>query len=112
MQWVVRFLVGGVLISAFATLGDVLKPRGFAGLFGAAPSVALATLTLTLVSQGKGYAAIEARSMIFGALAFVVYAIVCVYLMGIKRTKVSLSAVGALSIWAAIAWGLWALFLR
>jgi hypothetical protein len=43
-EYVVRFLVGGAVVSAFAMLGDVLRPKSFAGLFGAAPSVALATL--------------------------------------------------------------------
>ena len=44
MELVVRFLVGGALVSLFALIADVLKPKGFAGLFGAAPSVALASL--------------------------------------------------------------------
>jgi hypothetical protein len=30
-EYVVRFLVGGVVASAFAMLGDVLRPRSFAG---------------------------------------------------------------------------------
>ena len=51
MQWVVRFVVGGIIISLFASLGDVLRPKGFAGLFGAAPSVALATVALTVVQS-------------------------------------------------------------
>jgi hypothetical protein len=34
-EYVVRFLVGGVVVSAFAVLGDVLRPKSFAGLFGA-----------------------------------------------------------------------------
>jgi hypothetical protein len=38
-------------------IADVLKPKGFAGLFGAAPSVALATLALTIATLGKLYAA-------------------------------------------------------
>jgi hypothetical protein len=42
-EYVVRFLVGGIVVSAFATLGDILRPKSFAGLCGAAPSVALAT---------------------------------------------------------------------
>jgi hypothetical protein len=36
----IRFLIGGLFVSAFAVLGDGLKPKSFAGLFGAAPSVA------------------------------------------------------------------------
>lgn len=56
-------------MSLFAVLGDVLKPKSFAGLFGAAPSVALATLGLTIVADGKRFATQEAHSMIAGALA-------------------------------------------
>jgi hypothetical protein len=53
-------VVGGLVVSFFAALAGVLKPKSFAGLFGAAPSVGLATLGLTIVSEGKSYAAIEA----------------------------------------------------
>ena len=70
----IRFFLGGVLVTAFAMLADVLRPKSFAGLFGAAPSVALATLTLTIVHDGRQYAALEARSMILGACGFLVYA--------------------------------------
>jgi hypothetical protein len=35
-EYVVRFLVGGVVVPAFAMLGDLLRPKSFAGLFGAA----------------------------------------------------------------------------
>jgi Protein of unknown function (DUF3147) len=79
MELVERFLLGGLIVSVFAVVGDMLRPKGFAGLFGAAPSVALATLTLTLLSEGKQYAAVEARSMIAGAFAFFAYALACVY---------------------------------
>ena len=67
MQLLFRFVVGGLVVSLFAVIGDVLKPKSFAGLFGAAPSVALATLALTIATDGKTYAALEARSMIVGA---------------------------------------------
>lgn len=59
-QLVIRFLVGGAVVSGFAALGDVLKPKSFAGLFGAAPSVALATLGLTIEANGKNFAAEDA----------------------------------------------------
>jgi hypothetical protein len=61
-------------VSFFAVIGDMLKPKSFAGRFGAAPSVALATLGLTIIADGKAYASIEARSMIVGACSFFVYA--------------------------------------
>src|SRR6202000_1436492 len=69
-----RFLIGGAVVSAFSALGDTLKPKSFAGLFGAAPSVALATLALAISTDGASYAATEARSMMAGALAMFVYA--------------------------------------
>jgi hypothetical protein len=78
---IVRFIIGGMFVSVFAILGDLLKPKSFAGLFGAAPSVALATLLLTVHRQGASYAAIEARSMIEGAIAFCAYAY-CVCCVG------------------------------
>jgi hypothetical protein len=37
-EYVVRFLVGGIVVSAFSMLGDVLRPKSFAALFGAVPS--------------------------------------------------------------------------
>jgi hypothetical protein len=41
MELAFRFIVGGLVVSLFAVLGDVFKPKSFAGLFGAAPSVAM-----------------------------------------------------------------------
>ena len=37
-----KTLIGGTLVVGFSALGDGLKPKAFAGLFAAAPSVALA----------------------------------------------------------------------
>ena len=39
MEFLLRFLAGELAVSIFALLGDVLRPKSFAGLFGAAPSV-------------------------------------------------------------------------
>ena len=72
-----RFLIGGLVVSAFAVISDILKPKSFAGLFGAAPSIALATIGLTASANGTHYAALEARSMIAGALGFFVF-VMCV----------------------------------
>ena len=83
-----RALIGGVVVSAFALLGSVLKPMRFAGLFGAAPSVALASLGLTVASHGKLYGSLQGRSMVGGAIAFLVYAYcVCVVMMSTSRLR-------------------------
>ncbi len=112
MELLERFLLGGFIVSAFAAGGNVLRPKSFAGLFGAAPSIALATLGLTLISDGKQYAALEARSMIFGAAAFLAYALACVYLLAKRHIRVGPAAVAMFPVWGASAFALWWTFLR
>ena len=108
----VRFVVGGFVVAAFALLGDLFKPKSFAGLFGGAPSVALATLALTVKSNGPDYAATEARSMIAGAIAFFLYAsLVSRVLMHRKLTAAWVTA-ACFPVWAGVAFGLWWLWLR
>jgi hypothetical protein len=108
-QMAIRFIIGGAIVSAFAVLGDVLRPKGFAGLFTAAPSVACATLALTALSNGVCYAALEARSMLMGEIALIVYALGCVYLLAIRHTKAAVAAGLMVVVWGAAAailyWG-------
>jgi hypothetical protein len=59
MDYVIRFIAGGAVVSIFAVLGDLLRPKSFAGLYGAAPSVALVTMALAFARQGSAYAAVE-----------------------------------------------------
>ncbi len=53
-----RFVIGGTVVSLFPVLGDLFKPKSFAGLFGAAPSVA--ALGLTIAKHGGAYAGVKA----------------------------------------------------
>lgn len=111
-EFVVRFIVGGTVVSVFALIGSALKPRSFAGLFGAAPSVALATLGLTVATRGRSYAAIEARSMIAGAVALCVYtACVSQLLMRYPWPALPVSALSIL-LWLSVAGSLWYARLR
>lgn len=109
---VIRFLIGGIAVSLFALLGDIFKPKSFAGLFGAAPSVALATLGLTVISDGKAYASTEAHSMTAGAIAFFAYASVVSWILMHRKVKALTVSVSALPLWAAVAFGLWYAWLR
>src|SRR5262250_1642273 len=101
-QVLLRFLIGGVVVSLFAVLGDVLKPKSFAGLFGAAPSVALATLSLTILTDGKSPAATEARSMVAGGAAFLIYACVASRLMIRYRWHATVAATLTLLVWFGV----------
>jgi uncharacterized membrane protein (GlpM family) len=107
-----RVIMGGTVVSAFALLGELLKPKSFAGLFGAAPSVALATLALTITKEGKAYASIEARSMILGAVAFIIYAALISRWMMHRRMQVLSATTSGLGLWLVCALGLWYVVLR
>jgi uncharacterized membrane protein (GlpM family) len=112
MQMVFRFLIGGLIVSLFAALGGALRPKSFAGLFGASPSVALATLGLAIVSNGKLYAAQEARSMIAGAMALGVYSTVVIQLIMKYKLHAAQAATAAMFVWFICAFGAWFLILR
>ncbi len=106
MEYVFRFLVGGAVVSAFAVLGDMLRPKSFAGLFGAAPSIALATLALAFWKQGPDYAAIEGRSMLLGAAALAAYTfVVCQLLMRLRWSALA-ATLTAMVAWFGVAFAL------
>lgn len=106
MDYFLRFVIGGVVVSVFAVLGDVLRPKSFAGLFGAAPSVALATLGLAFWKHGGDYVAIEVRSMVLGAVALAAYsAAVCQLLMRADWPALR-ATLAAFAIWLVVAIGL------
>jgi len=106
---IIRFVIGGAFVSAFAVIGSMLKPKSFAGLFGAAPSVALATLALTISKEGKHYAAVEARSMIIGAAALLIYSIVVLHVLKSTRLHTSAATISVILVWFAAALALWGL---
>jgi hypothetical protein len=112
MDLIFRFIAGGLIVSLFAVIGDVMKPRTFAGLFGAAPSVALATLSLTMWTEGKFYAAVEAGSMIFGAIALCVYAFVVIHLITTHKLHATSATLCAIPAWLICSLGAWLLVLR
>jgi hypothetical protein len=106
MEYVIRFLAGGLIVSLFAVIGDILRPKSFAGLFGAAPSVALVSLSLAFWKHGGAYVSVEGRSMILGAAAFAVYSfLVCQLLMRVRSSARTATATATV-VWLAVAIGL------
>lgn len=106
MQELIRFLIGGTVVSVFAALGEIVRPKSFAGLFAAAPSIALASLGLTIAHSGKVFAAIEARSMIFGSLAFCLYACLCSRVLMRQRFSALMTTVMLLPVWLGASFAL------
>jgi uncharacterized membrane protein (GlpM family) len=105
-EYVVRFLLGGIVVSAFSMLGDMLRPKSFAGLFGAAPSVALATLGIAVHTHGAGYAARQTWAMTAGAVALAVYSGVVCHLLMRARFRVASATLAAVVVWLVVAFGL------
>ena len=111
LELLLRFIAGGIAVSVFAAFGDAIRPKSFAGLFGAAPSIALATILITLSQKGAPFAAVEGRSMIAGAFALAAYSwTVCVLL---KRFMIPswAATTAAFIVWFAVAFGLFAILL-
>jgi hypothetical protein len=96
-----KALAGGLFVLAFAALAQTISPKRFAGVFSAAPSVALGSLLVTLVFSGPGDVARSARGMAVGAVAFTAYCLVTVPL--IRRWGAWRGSAAALAGWAAVA---------
>ena len=108
-EYVIRFLAGGAVVSAFSMLGDLLKPKSFAGVFGAAPSVALATLGITVQQHGAAYAGTQSLSMMAGAVALAIYSILVCQLLMRARIRALPATLLSIVVWVIAAFGLWAL---
>lgn len=99
------------MVSLFAVIGDMLKPKTFAGLFGAAPSVALATLGLTTYAKGVSYASTEARSMMLGGAAFILYSLAVAVIMMQFKPSARWASLSLLPGWVALAVAFWRVLL-
>ena len=102
-----RFVLGGAMVSAFALIGELFEPKSYAGIFGAAPSVALATLALAFTMHGASFAATESRSMMLGAVAFIAYSSICAWVVQRHGVPVWLAAASTWIVWLLVACGLW-----
>ena len=93
-----RGLVGGTFVVAFALLSEAIGPKSFAGVFGAAPSIALASLLVTIADKGEQAARTQSLSMIFASFAMIAYCAAAVF---------TVDRYGALrgSVLAFVAWG-------
>lgn len=94
-------LAGGLLVVAFALLSEGLGPKRFAGLFSAAPAVAIAGLSIVLLDKGSHDAHQNAAGMIAGSAGMVAYAAAVVPLL--RRVGASAAAAMALGAWTALA---------
>lgn len=102
-----KFALGGGFVCLFALIGEVCQPKRFAGLFSCAPSVLLAGLMVTLLSQSSVIAHLTAEGAVAGALGMVAYCLMAV--PAIRRFKALLGSMLSLLLWGGIALGVYAL---
>jgi uncharacterized membrane protein (GlpM family) len=107
---VVKALVGGLLVVVFSLIGESVKPRHLAGIASAAPSIALASLAITLLVSGIDKARNLSTGMIAGAVALIAWCLVAGYT--VKRFGAFKGAAAATLVWFGIALALWAAILR
>ena len=105
-EYVIRFLAGGMVVSAFAMLGDILRPKSFAGLFGAAPSVALATLGIAIYQHDANYAALQTHAMAAGAIGLAVYSVVVCQLLMRTHLRALPATLLSFPAWLMVGFGL------
>jgi uncharacterized membrane protein (GlpM family) len=98
---IVKGLAGGSLVLAFALLSEGLSPKRFAGLFSAAPAVALAGLTIVILDKGAHDAHKNTLGMIAGSAGMVAYAAAVVPLL--RRFRASRAALVGMGAWGAAA---------
>jgi len=99
----IQAIAGGTLVVAFALLGEVIRPKRLAGLFSAAPSIAIAGLAVTVVAAGALPASRTAFTMMLGAAGFVAFS-ATVRLLLRPLHAVLASMVGCL-VWIVVAVG-------
>jgi hypothetical protein len=106
-QLALRFLLGGLIVSLASMVGELFRPKTFSGIFGAAPSVAMASLALAYGEKGATYVGVEGRSMVIGAVALSCYSAACIAATRRPRWPVWLCAGLAWVVWLAAAFALW-----
>jgi uncharacterized membrane protein (GlpM family) len=93
-------LAGGALVAGFALLSEGLGPKRFAGLFGAAPAVALTGMTIILIDKGHHSLHENGVGMIAGGIGMSAYAATTVSLL--KRGSARAAAAGGLLVWVIV----------
>ena len=105
-----RAVAGGAFVVLFSVIGEWLRPKSFGGLFAAAPSVALASLLITLLATGEEGAWRSALGMVAGATALLAGCVVAID--SVKRFRALRGSLAAIGVWCAVAGTLWAVVLR
>lgn len=100
-----KALIGGLAVVAFSMVAEAGRPKRFAGLFAAAPSVAVASLGVTVLSKGANGTIPYAEGMLMGSAGMLAYCLVALYL--IDRLHALVGSILSWIAWFVVAGGLY-----
>jgi hypothetical protein len=105
-----RGLAGGTLVVVFALISEAVSPKAFSGLFSAAPSVAVASLAITVVAETPVKARQGSIGMVVGGIAMAMCCIIAT--VAIPKLGALRGSATAWVGWVAVDLGLyWAVFI-
>jgi uncharacterized membrane protein (GlpM family) len=100
-----KAIVGGLAVVGFSLVGEAGRPKRFAGLFAAAPSVAFASLAVTAINKGPKNTVPYAEGMLIGSAGMLAYCLVSLYL--IERLHALAGSILSWLAWFLVAGGLY-----
>ena len=103
----IKTVIGGLAVVGFSLVAESAKPKRFAGLFAAAPSVALVSLAITAFQKGGQGTAAYARGMLIGSAGMVAYGLVSLFL--VERLHALAGSIISWLAWFIVAGGLYLL---
>ncbi len=107
LQYLAKFVAGGLLVCIFAVISQICMPKQFSGIFSTAPSVLLAGLAVTLVTKGATYAMLTAEGAIAGAIGLIFYCVMATPML--KRHQALVGSILSLSAWFLVSFCAFAL---
>jgi hypothetical protein len=105
-----KALAGGAGVVLFAAIAELVNPKKFAGIFSAAPSIALASLIISVLDKGPTSAAQGALGMVAGAVGMIAYCVLAAWLL--PRQGALKGSSSALVGWGLVAGSIYLALLR
>jgi uncharacterized membrane protein (GlpM family) len=101
-----KAVIAGTFVVAFALLSEAVGPKSFSGIFGAAPSIALASITIIVLHRSEADGRTASFSMIFGARAMAAYCATAV--VTVDRYGAMRGSAYAIASWGIVAFACYA----
>nr|WP_275404218.1 DUF3147 family protein [Pseudonocardia acidicola] len=95
-----KTVASGLFVAAFAVVASMLSPKRLAGVFAAAPAVALGSLIMTVALLGNAGAVVAARGMAVGGAGFAVSCAAAV--PALRRWGVLRGTAMTIAVWAVV----------